>query len=74
MNEALRCSFCGKSQNEVKKLIAAPNAFICDECVAVCIDVITTDKIEKAGKRIAAPFVKMIWWVRAKRSKPEVEG
>ncbi|GBQ19409.1 hypothetical protein AA12717_0238 [Gluconacetobacter sacchari DSM 12717] len=74
MNDVLYCSFCGKPQNEVKKIIAGPKAFICDECVAVCIDVITTARIEEAGKKIAAPFVKMIWWVRAKRSKPEVEG
>lgn len=32
----LRCSFCGKSQNEVKKLILGPGAYICDECVVYC--------------------------------------
>ena len=36
----LYCSFCGKSQNEVKKLIAGPSVFICDECVDLCIDII----------------------------------
>ena len=34
--EDLHCSFCGKSQNEVKKLIAGRNVFICDECIEVC--------------------------------------
>jgi ATP-dependent protease Clp ATPase subunit len=33
----LYCSFCGKSQHEVRKLIAGPTAFICDECVALCV-------------------------------------
>jgi ATP-dependent Clp protease ATP-binding subunit ClpX len=36
----LYCSFCGKSQHEVKKLIAGPSVFICDECVDLCIDII----------------------------------
>ena len=35
-----RCSFCGKSQTEVKKLIAGPGVFICDECVALCRPII----------------------------------
>lgn len=38
--EVLHCSFCGKSQHEVKKLIAGPNVFICDECVDLCVDII----------------------------------
>ncbi len=36
----LLCSFCGKSQHEVKKLIAGPNVFICNECVQLCVDII----------------------------------
>ena len=36
----LYCSFCGKSQHEVRKLIAGPNVFICDECVELCMDII----------------------------------
>jgi ATP-dependent Clp protease ATP-binding subunit ClpX len=36
----LYCSFCGKSQHEVRKLIAGPTAFICDECVDLCMDII----------------------------------
>ena len=36
----LYCSFCGKSQHEVKKLIAGPSVFICDECIELCNDII----------------------------------
>ena len=39
----LFCSFCGKSQHEVKKLIAGPTVFICDECVELCMDIIKED-------------------------------
>ena len=35
--EALRCSFCGKPRNEVRKLLAAPRAYICNECVDLCV-------------------------------------
>ena len=38
--KALFCSFCGKSQHEVKKLIAGPSVFICDECIDLCNDII----------------------------------
>ena len=38
--ESLFCSFCGKSQKEVKKLIAGPTVFVCDECVELCMDII----------------------------------
>ena len=34
------CSFCGKSEHEVRKLIAGPTVFICDECVVLCMDII----------------------------------
>ncbi|MBH69385.1 MAG: ATP-dependent Clp protease ATP-binding subunit ClpX [Rhodospirillaceae bacterium] len=42
--DILRCSFCNKNQNDVRKLIAGPTVFICDECVDVCIDIIADDK------------------------------
>lgn len=38
--KTLHCSFCGKSQHEVKKLIAGPSVFVCDECIALCNDII----------------------------------
>ena len=42
--DALRCSFCNKSQNDVRKLITGPTVFICDECVRVCNDIIADDQ------------------------------
>jgi len=48
-NEVLRCSFCGKSQHEVKKLIAGPTVYICNECVEVCLDIIREDHLEQQG-------------------------
>jgi ATP-dependent Clp protease ATP-binding subunit ClpX len=44
----LYCSFCGKSQHEVRKLIAGPSVFICDECVDLCNDIITEETEEQA--------------------------
>ena len=41
--DTLFCSFCGKSQKEVKKLIAGPTVFVCDECVELCMDIIKED-------------------------------
>jgi len=45
-NKLLYCSFCGKSQHEVRKLIAGPSVFICDECVDLCEDIIREEAIE----------------------------
>ena len=45
----LYCSFCGKSQHEVRKLIAGPSVFICDECVDLCNDIIREEIQEKSG-------------------------
>lgn len=56
----LYCSFCGKNQHEVKKLIAGPSVFICDECVDLCNDIIreeaqTVDAEKVAGKKLPSP-------------------
>jgi ATP-dependent Clp protease ATP-binding subunit ClpX len=48
-SKLLYCSFCGKSQHEVRKLIAGPSVFICDECVDLCNDIITEEMQEKAA-------------------------
>jgi ATP-dependent Clp protease ATP-binding subunit ClpX len=48
-DKLLYCSFCGKSQHEVRKLIAGPSVFICDECVELCTDIIQEEIQEKAG-------------------------
>jgi len=45
----LYCSFCGKSQHEVRKLIAGPSVFICDECVDLCNDIITEEMQEQTS-------------------------
>jgi len=57
-SETLRCSFCNKDQGDVRKLIAGPTVFICDECVEVCNDIIADDKktpTPKAKGNLAAP-------------------
>ena len=46
IDEKLRCSFCNKTQDQVRKLIAGPNAFICDECVDICMEIIE-DEMEE---------------------------
>ena len=55
----LYCSFCGKSQHEVRKLIAGPSVFVCDECVELCNDIIRDEVGEQAGeerrKRLPPP-------------------
>jgi ATP-dependent Clp protease ATP-binding subunit ClpX len=53
----LYCSFCGKSQHEVKKLIAGPSVFICDECIDLCTDIITEEisKLPEADLREGLP-------------------
>ena len=54
--EILRCSFCNKDQNDVRKLIAGPTVFICDECVEVCNDIIADDnRFENRGARSTLP-------------------
>jgi len=42
-DSSLRCSFCNKDQNDVRKMIAGPKVCICDECVSVCVDIINDD-------------------------------
>ena len=54
--ESLRCSFCNKDQNDVRKLIAGPTVFICDECVEVCNDIIADDnRFENRGTQSPLP-------------------
>ena len=54
----LYCSFCGKSQHEVRKLIAGPTVFICDECVELCMDIIREEgkaTVVQTGEGVATP-------------------
>ena len=46
----LHCNFCGKSQKEVKKLIAGPGVYICDECIELCNDIIYEDSVKSVSK------------------------
>ena len=54
----LYCSFCGKSQHEVRKLIAGPNVFICNECVELCMDIIQEEdksNLVSSGDKVPTP-------------------
>jgi len=58
--KTLYCSFCGKSQHEVKKLIAGPAVFVCDECIDLCNEIIrdelpTSTEVGKAGAELPTP-------------------
>ena len=58
LKNPLYCSFCGKSQHEVRKLIAGPTVFICDECVELCLDIIGEDNkslLSKSGDKFPTP-------------------
>ena len=59
VEKMLYCSFCGKSQHEVKKLIAGPSVFICDECIELCNDIvrdeIAADPATKSGTDLPSP-------------------
>jgi len=55
-DDILRCSFCSKSQNDVKKLIAGPTVYICDECVDVCNEIIADDVVTSPiGDKLPKP-------------------
>ncbi len=53
--KTVRCSFCGKTQEETKKIIAGPSAYICDECVKLCVDIIEDDEDIRAKKEAETP-------------------
>ena len=57
MNDNLFCSFCGKNQKEVQKLIAGPAVYICDECIQLCSEIIEEEKgkDEKDTERLLVP-------------------
>ena len=53
----LHCSFCGKTQDQVKKLIAGPNVYICDECIDLCSDIIEEEYDVLANKDENSQFI-----------------
>jgi ClpX C4-type zinc finger protein len=62
-DKKLHCSFCDKSQDHVRKLVTGPKACICDECVEVCVDIISDDRtadpasVEAGQERPGAPLL-----------------
>ena len=51
--DLLKCSFCGKSQKQVKKLIAGPGVYICDECIELCNEIIEEEQVETSSTSMA---------------------
>ena len=51
-SDLLKCSFCGKSQKQVKKLIAGPGVYICDECIDLCNEIIEEELAENAELKL----------------------
>ena len=47
-DKSIRCSFCGKGQEEVERIIAGPGVYICDECIKVCTNIIENDLYENS--------------------------
>ena len=71
LKEPLQCSFCQKRQDRVKKLIAGPAAFICDECVAVCVDIMADDDrwaVHQEAERLRVKMERETERVRALRA------
>jgi ATP-dependent Clp protease ATP-binding subunit ClpX len=52
--EQLKCSFCGKNQRQVRKLIAGPGVYICDECIDLCNEIVDEDVVEEHGTLVAS--------------------
>ena len=55
-NKQLRCSFCGKPQSQVTRLVAGPGVYICDECIQVCLDIINdgvqSEQMPDSGEKV----------------------
>ena len=50
---SLQCSFCGKTQDEVRKLVAGPSVYICDECVDLCVDILSEELEAVPGAKLS---------------------
>ena len=80
-NEQLLCSFCGKSQRQVKKLIAGPGVYICDECIDLCNEIIDEEltapaalDLHPAGLEYMAPDSGLDGFEQLLTEKLRVEG
>ena len=49
-NKQLKCSFCGKPQSQVNRLVAGPGVYICDECIQVCQEILKENYPEEIGR------------------------
>lgn len=67
----LYCSFCGKSQHDVKKLIAGPSTFICDECVNLCIEIVNETTRAEADLQLVYEAIEAHWGERCSDANPE---
>jgi ClpX C4-type zinc finger len=67
-----KCSFCGKSQEQVRKLIAGPAAWICDECVDLCVEIIAPESEERANQDQSRSDLLWKIEVQAQTDKPMV--
>ena len=54
----LKCSFCGKSQDQVRKLIAGPGVYICDECIDLCNEILDEELLDNQASTNNSPQVK----------------
>ena len=54
----LKCSFCGKSQDQVRKLIAGPGVYICDECIDLCNEILDEELLDNQANTNNTPQVK----------------
>ena len=59
-DKKVRCSFCGKPQNMAERLIAGNDAYICDECVRVCADIVGVDFYEEEAERKTAAAMTLL--------------
>lgn len=65
------CSFCSKSQHDVKKLIAGPSTFICDECVTLCLDIVNEAMKAEADLKLVHDAIEAHWGPRCPDEDPE---
>ena len=57
----LKCSFCGKVQEQVKKLVAGPGVYICDECIELCNEIIEEELYQYSEEEVDRLFVEKPW-------------
>ena len=75
-SQALKCSFCGKSQKQVIKLIAGPGVYICDECIELCVEIIEEEKVEKLERLLEPTVTRMgyeLWGIQYRSRRFEAK-